>query len=204
MNLEFFESINLPTPKEKIYLRLGFLQDKTKLTETELNKFNSYIDFTLEKIELKGAAAIVAIKNKNGSEIILEKDIIIKSNSIGKFLEGCTAVLFMGATSGCDIMKVISADNKEKNLEKSVVADAVASELTDAALTWIANYKARTLRRENKFITEQRFSAGYGDFDLSYQKVIYNILNLAKLGVKLKKNYILDPEKTVTALCGIK
>ncbi|MCF7916198.1 MAG: hypothetical protein K9L61_00280 [Candidatus Omnitrophica bacterium] len=204
MDLEFFESINLPTPKDKIYLRLGFSQDKTKLREDELSKFDSYIDFALEKIELKGAAAILAIEDKSESRVSLEGDIVINSNSIYKFLKGSTAVLFMAATSGSQIMEVISQEKGKKDLEKAVVADAVASELTDAALGWIANYKARALRRQNKFITEQRFSAGYGDFDLSYQKVIYNVLNLAKFGVKLKKNYILEPEKTVTAICGIK
>ncbi len=204
MNLELFESINLAPPKNKIYLRLGYLQDKTQLSEAELAKLEAYIDFALDKINLQGSAAIISIKEKTDSEIILEDNIVIKSNSIKKFLTGCTSVLFMGATSGRDIMKVISQDKEKKDLEKAVVADAVASELTDAALGWIANYKARILRRENKFITEQRFSAGYGDFDLSYQKIIYNVLNLAKLGVQLNDNCILEPEKSVTALCGIK
>jgi hypothetical protein len=204
MDLEFFESINLPPPKDKIYLRLGYSKDKTKLSQVELAKFESYIDFALDKINLQGSAAMISIKEKTDSEIILEDSIVIKSNSIKKFLTCCKSVLFMGATAGSDIMEVISSGSGKKELEKSVVADAVASEVVDSALGWIANYKARLLRRENKFITQQRFSAGYGDFDLSYQKVIYNILNLAKLGVKLNDNCILKPEKSVTALCGIK
>ncbi|MCF7874184.1 MAG: hypothetical protein K9M00_05070 [Candidatus Omnitrophica bacterium] len=204
MDLEFFESINLSPPKDKIYLRLKYSKDKTKLSQAELAKFESYIDFALDKINLQGSAAIISIKEKTDSEIILEGDIVIKSNSIKKFLIDCKSVLFMGATTGSDIMKVISSGSGKKELEKSVVADAVASEVVDAALGWIADYKARILRRENRFITQQRFSAGYGDFDLSYQKVIYNVLNLAKLGVQLKESYILKPEKTVTALCGIK
>jgi hypothetical protein len=204
MDLEFFESINLSPPKDKIYLRLRYSKDKTKLSQAELAKFEAYIDFALDKINLQGSAAIIPIKEKTDSEIILEGGIVIKSNSIKKFLIDSKSVLFMGATTGSDIMKVISSGSEKKELEKSVVADAVASEVVDAALGWIADYKARILRRENKFITQQRFSAGYGDFDLSYQKVIYNILNLAKLGVQLKESYILKPEKTVTALCGIK
>ncbi|MCF7876794.1 MAG: hypothetical protein K9L95_02065 [Candidatus Omnitrophica bacterium] len=204
MDLEFFESINLPPPKDKIYLRLGYSKDRTKLSQAELAKFESYIDFALDKIKLQGAAATISIKEKSDSEIILEDNIIIKSSSIRKFLNDCKSVLFMGATAGADIMKVISSGSGKKELEKSVVADAAASEVVDAALGWIADYKARALRRENKFITQQRFSAGYGDFDLTYQKVIYNILNLAKLGVQLKESYILKPEKTVTALCGVK
>jgi cobalamin-dependent methionine synthase I len=204
MNVEFFESINLPPPNDKIYLRLGYSKGKTKLSQAELIKFESYIDFALDKIKLQGAAVIASIKEKTDSEIILEDNLIIKSNSIRKFLNDCESVLFMGATTGFEIMAAISSGEDKKELEKSVVADAVASEMVDAALGWIADYKARILRRENKFITQQRFSAGYGDFDLTYQKVIYNILNLAKFGVKLTESYMLKPEKTVTALCGIK
>src|SRR6056297_269855 len=145
MELEFFESINLSPPKDKIYLRLGYAKDKTKLSQAELAKFESYIDFALDKINLKGSAAIISIKEKSDSEIILEDSIIIKSNSIKKFLGNCKSVLFMGATTGSDIMKVISSESGKKELEKSVVADAVASEVVDAALGWIADYKARIL-----------------------------------------------------------
>lgn len=204
MNLEFFDSLGLKPPKEKIYLRLGYSKGKTKLSEEELAKFESYVDFALDKINLEGAAATLAIKEITEDKIFIEGGLSVESNSLSNFLKNCRQILFMGVTAGRDIMKVISAKEGKQKLDKAVVADAVASEMVDAGLGWIADYKARFLRQQNKVITDQRFSAGYGDFDLSYQKMIYKILNLAKLGVKLNKSYILEPEKTVTAVCGIK
>ncbi len=61
----------------------------------------------------------------------------------------------------------------------------------------IAAGEGRTLR--------PRYSAGYGDFSLENQRGIFDLLNPAKqIGLTLKDNLIMVPEKSVTALIGIR
>jgi len=204
MKLEFFEKINIPVPKGKIYLCLGFSKKNTQLSENEFLKYEADINLAVDKLDLKGASIMLDVKENNSREITLDGDIRIKSNLLAKFLSECSSLLFIGITAGSDIIEMINAEQSAQDLSKAVVTDAVASEMVDSALSWIAGRKARDLRRQNKFITEQRISAGYGDFNIQYQKVIYDLLKLNKLGVRLTENYIFDPEKSVTAVYGIK
>jgi len=75
--------------------------------------------------------------------------------------------------------------------------------MTDAALTWLMAYYNNQLRRESKKLLPRRFSAGYADFKLENQKTIYRELEMQKIGVAINSNFILLPEKSVTAITGI-
>ncbi len=110
----------------------------------------------------------------------------------------------MAATAGPEIVKAISENSTGKDVTAAVVFDAVASEMADSALGWVMNYFNRELARENKQLTLRRFSAGYGDFLLENQKIIYDVLDLGRLGISLSDGYMLIPEKTVTAVAGIR
>lgn len=204
MDRKIFQQIRVKIPRKRILARLGYANGKTKFSQDSFLRFESYLDSALNKINLRGVAVCLEINEIKKGEINLEGGLEIKSNSLEEFLKNCQEVFFIGATAGRDIIKLISGTKNSPGLEGPVVADAVASEMADAALGWIVDYQARHLRRQNKILTQQRFSAGYRDFKLQYQKLIYDILKLDEIGVKLKAGYVLEPEKTVTAVCGIK
>ena len=58
----------------------------------------------------------------------------------------------------------------------------------------------------SKFIyTKNRFSPGYGDFDIVYQKDIFAILDCPKrIGLTLNSSLMMSPSKSVTAIIGFK
>ena len=76
--------------------------------------------------------------------------------------------------------------------------------MADSAFDWIITYYNRELRREDKSLDDKRYSAGYGDFNLENQKIIYDLLGLKKIGVDITDTFVLIPEKSVTAMVGIK
>jgi cobalamin-dependent methionine synthase I len=49
-----------------------------------------------------------------------------------------------------------------------------------------------------------RFSPGYGDFVLENQKIFFDLLEMREAGISLSKTFQLIPEKTVTAITGLK
>ena len=201
--LLFFDSINVATPEENIYKRLGYRKDKTQLTPQQKEEVERYIEDALSLINLKGAGISIPVQEKKPSGIILSTGIIFESVHLSAFLEDCREIVLMGATAGNDIIEVIQEDSAENNLTRAVVFDAVASEVVDASLDWIMNYFNQEFRRENKRLTPERFSAGYHDFLLENQKIIYDILQLQRIGIKINENFILTPEKSVTAVAGI-
>jgi cobalamin-dependent methionine synthase I len=110
----------------------------------------------------------------------------------------------MAATAGPGIIDAIEKDIADSNVTHGIVLDAAASETVDASLDWIMNYFNRTLLRENRRLLRKRYSAGYGDLPLETQKTMYLLLKLDRIGVQITESCILVPEKSVTAITGIR
>ncbi len=199
----FFDSISVATPEDNIYKRLGYRKGKTQLTAQQKEEVEHYIEDALSLIYLKGAGIRIPVQERKSPEIILSTGVTFKSMHLSAFLEDCPEIVLMGATAGSDIVDAIRKNSAGDNLTRAVVLDAVASEIADAALGWIVNYYNQELRRENKRLTSKRFSAGYHDFLLENQKIIYDILQLERIGININENFILTPEKSVTAVAGI-
>ncbi|MFH1691732.1 MAG: hypothetical protein ABIC68_04095 [Candidatus Omnitrophota bacterium] len=202
MKVHFFETINIETPFDAIYKRLGYRQDVTKIARQENEKFHGYIQEALNYIKLRGSALRIPIHKKTNTHITLTTGDIFKSNFAALLLKKSSEILLLAATAGSDIIEAIQK-SKDKNLTKSVVFDATASEMTDACLTWMINYFNQELSYEGKQLTSKRISCGYGDFSLSHQSRIYELLELKKLNINMTDAFMLVPEKSVTALTGI-
>lgn len=199
----FFEKILINPPREKIYQRLGFKKRTTELSPGQKKYTDVLINEASSIIRLQGMFLRLAIANNNGEIILLSEDLKFHSKKLSFFLRDCREVMLMGATAGHDIMNAIKEKTRRDDLEAAVVYDATASEMTDAALDWMTSYINQLLRREGKVLLPRRFSAGYGDFDLKNQKIIFEKLKMKNFGVKINPNFILSPEKSVTAISGI-
>lgn len=199
-----FSSIPLASQHASIYRALGFLKGKTELPSDVEKKTNSHIAEAAEFITLKGCAVRLAIKKIDSDSIIFNNDLIFKSKDLSKFLHGASEALFLGATAGPLIMDKITQKTTEGDLTCAVTYNATAGDMVDEALTWMTEYFKQPLLRERFSVDHRRFSAGYGDFSIEYQKDFYQILSLKVIGVELTDEYFLVPEKSVTAICGIR
>jgi len=200
--LHFFDSIAVKIPLDRIYTRLGYKQGVTQVSPKQKEEIEAYIDQAVSVLKLKGSSRRISIVNKQTLELELSGGIVFKSKLAVSVFKQCSELLLMSATAGSEIIKLIG-DCKEDNLTQGVVFDAVASETVDSSLDWIQDYFRLQLNRENKQLIPKRISPGYGDFLLQNQKIIYELLGLDKLGVSLSQEYILRPEKSVTAITGI-
>ncbi len=198
-----FERITIEPPPEAIYRRLGHRKDLTRIRPDEAKTLGDRIEQARTIITLKGAARRLPILSKDSRRIQLPDNEALKSVHLAALLADSQEVLLMGATAGDAIMEAIRQDTAADNLTRAIVFDATASEMVDAALDWMEAFFARELRRESRRLTKSRFSCGYGDLALENQKLFYDLLDLKRFGVELTEQYILTPEKSVTAVAGI-
>jgi hypothetical protein len=199
----FLEKISIDPPCEKIYQRLGFKKRTTQISEIQQEETDRFIQEASFIISLKGSLLRLAIKHNDGEKIILDGGLTFTSKKLSAFLHYCRETVFMAATAGSAIMGAIKEKTRQDDLAAAVVYDATASEMTDAGLDWIMDYLNQHLRREGKALLPRRFSAGYADFNLENQRAIYDMLQMGKIGVTINPNFILLPEKSVTAISGI-
>ncbi|HPW68811.1 MAG: methionine synthase [Desulfomonilia bacterium] len=200
----FFHAIHLDMPVEAVYRRLGYRKAHTQLGPGQRRDMETVLEDAAGMIELKGSALILKADVGRGSEVTLETGDVLRSRGLARMLSTSRKVLLMGATAGNRIMGEISSCSAGGNLARAVVLDAAASEMTDSALDWISACIGQQVRREGLEVTPRRFSAGYGDFDLTNQKIMYERLRLGEIDVSITDACILLPEKSVTAIAGIR
>ncbi|MDD5724379.1 MAG: hypothetical protein PHY29_11680 [Syntrophales bacterium] len=201
--VQIFPSINIPLPIDAIYRRLGYRKGITKIGDRKREEIERHIDYATSLISLKGASLRVPLRDVTPHLVVFGTGAEIESGKLARFLNGCTEALLIGATAGGAVMDAIRGDTEGGDMTRGVVIDAVASEMTDAALDWIVGLFGRLLIREQAHLTKGRFSAGYGDFLLESQRIVYDLLELDRIGVKINESFILMPEKSVTAVVGI-
>lgn len=120
------------------------------------------------------------------------------SRDLAAHLKGCEEALLLGATLGSRVDAAI------RRLALGSVAEGAAAQAVAAAL--IESYCDEV---QAKFDTgglaqRPRFSPGYGDWDLAEQRLLFPVLNCAKLiGLTLTEGCMMAPSKSVTAVIGL-
>jgi len=125
----------------------------------------------------------------------------IRSERLARHLKGCKQVSLFAATIGVGADTLIRR-YLVSNIEKAVVADAVASLMVDMYCDSLEEEIA-CLPSVSCMRKTVRFSPGYGDFELYYQKDILRLLDAGKkIGLTLTEGHMLVPSKSVTAITG--
>lgn len=200
MRTVIFKNITIPVPTKEIYRRLGYRDAVTKISVRQKQEIERYIGEAVTMIRLRGAARRIPIGKITAACVLLKGGVVFRSKNVASMLKGAEEALLMAATCGSTIMREIKRHAAAGNVIKAVVFDATASEMADAGLDWIMQYINQDVRRQKKYVSRRRFSCGYGDFGLVYQKNIHRLLKLAYLGIGITKDFILTPEKSVTAV----
>jgi hypothetical protein len=198
-----FERITIEPPLGAIYRRLGYRKGLTQIKPVEARALGESIERARSLITLKGAARRLPILSKDSRLVRLPGNLCLESTHLAALLANSQEILLLGATAGSTVIEAIRKDTAADNLTRAVVLDAAASEMVDAALDWMEAFFTRNLRREGRRLTKSRFSCGYGDLALENQRIFYDLLDLRRFGVELTEQYILVPEKSVTAVAGI-
>ena len=127
----------------------------------------------------------------------------VKSSSLANRLKGLQNAIVFVATVGLGIDRLINKYGKISPL-KSLIFQSIGAERVESLIEVFVNELSENYIKSNKALTS-RFSAGYGDFSLSFQKDIFEVLNVNKnIGVTLNESLIMSPSKSVTAVIGVK
>ena len=125
-------------------------------------------------------------------------DAAAESADLLKNLEGCSSSVIFASTVGIEIDRLI----KKYGIispSKSVIFQAIGAERAEA----LCDEFCRDIGVEFGSI-KPRFSPGYGDFSLEFQREIFRILAPDKrIGISLGENLLMVPSKSVTAVVGI-
>ncbi len=122
----------------------------------------------------------------------------IENENLYKNLSGCSSAIIFAATLGAGADRLIMRHQKLSAAE-GMICDCIASSAIEAWCDEV-NMSAAGGRQ-----AKPRFSPGYGDVSLEYQRDILTFLEAEKrLGITLSDSMMMSPLKSVTAFIGIK
>ena len=193
----------LTLPYRQILSRLGY-SDQTKVPAQQLDLLTKQIQSAFALISPKGVYTCLAIANNDGQTVTLADHTQIACPAVAKMLKNCQDVWLAAATIGEQTSELTAKYFAEGEGAAATITDAVGSECADAVMDFLQTYAAAQLKRSGKILSDCRFSPGYGNWPLTAQKDFFAWLDLQELGLTLNDSMLLIPEKSVTALAGLK
>lgn len=119
------------------------------------------------------------------------------SKDLLKNLKNCKKAVIFAATIGVGVDRLILKYTEISPL-KALIFQAIGAERIES----LCDLFSSEIKKENHIIP--RFSAGYGDLSLNFQKEIFKVLSPQKrIGLTLNESLVMSPSKSVTAIIGI-
>lgn len=168
---------------------------KGEADQNTLKLYDKAFELLKETAKPKAVYKCVDIEYTDDAVIIDGNE--IKSTGLKKFLKGAKGCGMLAATAGIEADRLI---NRYSLVEPSLalMLDALSAATVEALCNKLCCCEFN--------VEEQcRFSPGYSDFPLSFQKCIIRTLSAElNIGVTLNSSLLLSPSKSVTAIVPIK
>lgn len=131
----------------------------------------------------------------------------ITSSDLAKCIGGCKKAVFLAATIGQDIDRIIRKYNRTDSARalfmQGIGAERVETMLDDFCARFPMFMKEDT-GVEIAGVTA-RFSPGYGDLALTIQPEFLRIIDAnRKIGIAINDSLLMSPSKSVTAIMGVR
>lgn len=180
--------------------RLKFAKYKTKVDKKVLAFISEAIEDGYALIEPKASYEIFDVKVSKDK--VSFNGIVIRSRSLAGHLRKASKAALFVCTIGSELSGKVNEYVTKGEIARATVLDAVGSEAAEAFAEKIDGLIRKKASSEG-YSAVIRFSPGYGDWTIFDQARILRILKADKIGVKVDKNSIMVPEKSVTACIGL-
>ncbi len=127
----------------------------------------------------------------------------LPSRILREHWQDCREVLVFAATVGLTFDRAVTRA-AARSPAKALLLDALGTERVEALCDAFCHRMATAWEEKNAILTP-RFSPGYGDLPLTFQREIFRSLNCSQhIGLTLNQSLSMSPSKSVTALVGIR
>ena len=124
---------------------------------------------------------------------------VFRSKKLASNLQGCNSAILFAATIGVEIDRIISKYGRISP-SKALLFQAIGTERIEA----LCDAFCADIEAEFNTGTTPRFSPGYSDLPLDFQKDVFSVLSPEKhIGLFLNDSLLMSPSKSVTAIIGL-
>lgn len=196
------KDIPIKIPREEVLRLLKHKKETTIIDQKISNLINHLIEEGKQLSEPKAIYADYLVSSVGEHSVVLEgSGFDILGKSAAHHLWNAKKVTLFIATIGPKVERRINDLTKDGNITNAAILDAVGSAAVESVVNFI-NEQTDTRAREAGFKIINRFSPGYGDWELKEQKRLLHQLNASQIGVALTDAHLMQPEKSVSGVIG--
>jgi hypothetical protein len=163
---------------------------------------DEYVEQAHQLIEPAYSYIIKNIERVEGANVFIEGSIVFRSRVIVRLLEQCGKVSVFVVTIGNQLEEMASRLAKDGLVLQSVMLDVIGSDAAERVVDFVQGRIGEIANAQGLCIS-QRFSPGYGDWDISQQKMLFQAMNGDSAGVHLTEGCLMIPRKSVSGIIGI-
>ncbi len=183
------------TPRREILRYMGY---RKEAPEEPAARIDAVWEGLLEAAEPAAVFRKFPLEREDG--VLTIGGCPFRSRALEKNLSGCGSVYLMAATLGWEVDARIRRAAWSDALTQ-LIAQAVGAAMAEE---WCSRVNETIRREAAPDLCRPRFSPGFGDLDLSYQKYFQQLLKMDRaVGIRLTETMMMLPVKSVTALIGV-
>lgn len=172
------------------------------LDETIIKQIDNNIEFLEKKVKPAYIYRIFDIYEDDTKVYLDGTNVTFVGTDIKNHLKGASKCAVMASTLGLQAERILNSLSKTK-ISEALIFDAVCT----AKIEQVSDRCEEEIKQQvykQGFYTNFRYSPGYGNFLLEYQRQIVTLLSCEKtIGLTVTDSSLLIPQKSVTAIIGI-
>ena len=157
---------------------------------------------TLRAVHARFTYRVFDLVRQDGKILLAGTEIALPGRDIAALLTDCQTCVLFAATLGAQ-METVIRHAEIRDMTRALVLDCCGSSAIEAVCDAVEEKIAQKLGEQARFLTD-RFSPGYGDMPIDFQRELVRLLDTARqIGLGLTDSCILTPRKSVTAIIGL-
>jgi len=193
--------VEIEIDKDEVCRYLGYGKD-----QGPNSSISSLIDEEIEEayglIQPSCFYQLVDIKRVRKPRVILEDGSSITSKVLSRVLSRCYQVSIFVVNIGQDLEEKVAQLTRERQILRATILDAIGSESAEKTACCLQD-EVQELANSNGAEITFRYSPGYCDWDIKQQRVLFQAMNSAPLGVNLTEECLMVPRKSVSGIIGL-
>lgn len=187
--------------KQQVLSSIGYCDDYEPSARI-LSLVNDYIENCHNLIESSYSYTIRDIESVQKNRVSIGDSIILESKVIARLLERCEKIVIFTLTIGNHLEEMVAYLAENGLVLQATVLDAIGSDAAEQLAVFVEE-RIRNIASSLGLSISRRFSPGYCDWDVDQQKMIFRALTGNSAGVRLTKEYLMLPRKSISGIIGI-
>jgi hypothetical protein len=188
---------------KRVYSRMGFKPGRAEIPATMKPLVDEVVTLGRSLLQPRAVWDFQPLEVHPPNRLIVNGAFTIESEKVFRWMSGSVGLALAAVTLGPALDEKVAELSTSNDLTRAFLLNAYGAEAAEALMSRLNRVISDWAKEKNQETTK-RYSPGYGDWHISAQKELLKHLEAEKIGIQLTEQFMMIPEKSVSAIIGIK